>query len=227
MNYPQMRLPASHVEKCRQWAQDIIDSRRGGSPSRSISYSKDPDIFLNGRLCEVVVCQYYGLRASEALNWSFQQVDDFDLQLGALKIDVKSSEHAYAELMPYSVVRTDAGLYDGGDFSHLLMVRKVGPDEFELCGWMTKQDFADRHLVAPEGHPKAAGWIPGTWYVPIEWLEPVEQLRCYRGPYVDHAGRFVHWCQHELCGREAGRGFGVDVRQGRLGRWLCPDHVNL
>jgi hypothetical protein len=40
-------------------------------------------------------------------------------------------------------------------------------------------------------------------------------------PYFDEAGRFIHPCR--ICGREAGRGYGVALREGELGAWFCAE----
>ena len=40
-------------------------------------------------------------------------------------------------------------------------------------------------------------------------------------PYFDEAGRFIHPCR--ICGREAGRGYGVALREGKLGEWFCAE----
>ena len=228
MNFPRVIVPESHIEACRKWVAEITKPGARGEGSLSVSLHKgsaaDPEVQLAGKLREVAVCLYYGLRPSAVLNLVAGQADHHDVPLGPLRIDVKGSEHALAELMPYSVRRTDARLYENARITHLLMVRDLEPDEFELCGWMTKQDFWERHLVAPDGHPKVVNWIPGTWYVPIEWLKPVEQLRSYRGPYHDHRQRFIHYCQYELCGKWGAHGYGTHLMGGTLGEYFCAEH---
>jgi hypothetical protein len=39
--------------------------------------------------------------------------------------------------------------------------------------------------------------------------------------HIDARGRFIHHCQ---CGAEAGFGYGVDLRHGKLGTWFCAEH---
>ena len=228
MSFPRVIVPQSHIAACREWAIKMIKPGARPEGSQAIALyptsMSDIDVQLPGKLREVAVCLYYGLQPSKVLNLTIGKADHTDVQLGSIGIDVKGSDHVHAELMAYSVRRTDAGLYAKADFTHLLMVRDIEPDEFELCGWMTKQDFLERHLVAPAGHPKAANWIPGSWYVPIDWLDPVEQLRSYRGPYFDHRGRFIHYCQHELCGKPAGRSVGTHLLKDELGKWFCAEH---
>jgi hypothetical protein len=39
-------------------------------------------------------------------------------------------------------------------------------------------------------------------------------------PYFDPYGRFIHKCS---CGRDASFGFGVWLREGKLGTWYCAE----
>lgn len=182
-----------------------------------------------GKLAEVALCFYFGLQPSQTINLRPDCADHFDIPLGPIKIDVKGSYWPNAQLLSYSAGRILAGLYDTSPFTHLTLVRGELPAEGEtavqeLCGWMSKDDFTRKHLVAPDGHEKAPHFVPGTWYVPVEWCSPIEQLRSCRGPHYDHAGRLIHWCQHPLCGEEACYGYGVSTIRGQLGTWYCPAH---
>ena len=151
MSYPRVITPSSHIAACRKWATEVVKPGGRSERSRSVSLHEesatDLDTQLLGKLREVAVCIYYGLRPSEVLNLDAGRGDHYDVPLGPLRIDVKGSDHALAELMPYSVKRTDAGLYADAGFTHLLMVRDIEPNEFELCGWMTKQDFSSATLL--------------------------------------------------------------------------------
>jgi hypothetical protein len=40
-------------------------------------------------------------------------------------------------------------------------------------------------------------------------------------PYFDADGRFIHKCCR--CGRDASFGFGVSLREGKLGTWFCAE----
>jgi hypothetical protein len=42
-----------------------------------------------------------------------------------------------------------------------------------------------------------------------------------REPYYDADGRFIHRCRY--CGKEASFGFGVSLREGKLGSWCCKE----
>jgi hypothetical protein len=42
-------------------------------------------------------------------------------------------------------------------------------------------------------------------------------------PHFDGDGNFIHPCC--VCGQHATRGFGVSLRNGRLGTWYCGEHV--
>lgn len=51
----------------------------------------------------------------------------------------------------------------------------------------------------------------------MEWTAPV-----IRGLVAFQDGHFIHHC--EVCGVEAGFGYGVALNKDELGRWFCATH---
>jgi hypothetical protein len=235
LTFPRARVPDEWEQKIRKWATDLANNPNLVSDAtRAMSFyadsSKRFNVWYNGKMCEAAIMVYYGIPL-ETLQF---KPDFFDVPLGPIRIDSKGTENTAAVLLLYSVTRLARIPYSDSSnkFTHLLMVRSTEtPQVYELCGWMTKEEFELRKLVAPEAPEgnaelieKAAALVKGTWYVPVEWLHPVEQLRCYRDPYFDEEGRFIHYCQYPLCGAEAPYGTGFFPRAGKLGVHRCATH---
>lgn len=240
MAYPRVLVPDKNINECHEWALKRISKECNAlwAASRGLALYNESgtnyEVQFSGKKRECAGCVYFDLDPTETLKLKeFPKPDYYDIPLRppVALLDMKGS-HANALVMPYSVMRTEAGLYPSSRFTHLVMVRDLPFNWFEFCGWMGKDEFEARKFLAPaapEGDPKIAEiarlLIPRTWYVPISWLHPIEQLRCFRDPYIDAEGRLIHYCQYPLCGEEAPYGTGFFPRDGKLGLHRCAKHM--
>lgn len=193
-SYPIIRPPLLIPIHCGVWATEHIRPehwRRG-----SLELQLDPDsasswhVQFWGKFRECCGAIYFEKDPldSRVINWEHGKPDTgTDLIVGPaplLRIDFKGSEYNSARLAIYSKRRTDAGLYDKSTHTHLVFMRGGTTSWQELLGWMTKEEFKRRKLVAPDLPPGAdedlarrvAQLKAGTWYVPIEWLHPMIEL---------------------------------------------------
>ena len=53
---------------------------------------------------------------------------------------------------------------------------------------------------------------------------PEEEMNSVAGaePHFDADGNFIHRCR--ACGKEASFGYGVSLRNNKLGTWFCAEH---
>lgn len=169
-----VKLQPEHMAFCENYCREMM--RRRSAASRAVSWRKGEKdnlaVQLNGRCCEWAVATYFGLRPRHVLNWNFMG-DETDLTVGDKNIDVKGSQNSKAILLIYSLEITK--FYQQKRFDTLLFCRACPLPEVELVAWTTKAIFLRDHYTAPDG-PHGQKLDPGTWYMHVQDLYPIEQL---------------------------------------------------
>jgi len=179
--YPIIRLPLIDVLDSGLYANR--QTKPGAWSRRSLELSLNPDSATNwlvqfwAKAHECAGARYFALIPRDVINW-LGQPDKHDFQLApTCRPDIKGSPNPRAQAMPYSVKRWKEGLYPASEFTDLIFVRGNDTRHQEICGYMSKQEFARRRLLSPHPeYPFTQNWEAGTPFVPITWLHPIEEL---------------------------------------------------
>jgi len=165
---PIVRLSPDLVTRCQcLGAYRVERYALGFNPgSRALSsHGAESDPELQGRsvMAECAVCRYLKINP-ERLNWTGASDCGFDFEFCGLRFDIKMTKrHSHYLIWPVN----KRGIFDIEPFDALILVKQDFPD-FEIAGWLTKNEFAALHREADERHVLATG----TWYVHESALHP-------------------------------------------------------
>jgi hypothetical protein len=231
-----IKLPRLWMMRSLMYAEKAVPSY--DNPKKDKSWARPGVISINrqmlGKAGECVFCLFQNLDPDEMLNWITPWPDvGWDLIIRERKVDVKTSDTEYLiwnVLKNKELPKCPADLF--------VLVRRLRHptekqkedqkvlltlDEFEVSGWISVKEFIAKHHSAPAGH----------WMDEHTKHMHMDELRLFtdatRAGYpngfvgIDSDGLFRHFCH---CGTEAGTGFGMSLRQGKFGKWFCPEHVH-
>lgn len=142
---PRIKLPREWIDRSQLWAERSVlgyergekeNSRRYARPGidRSVSHQ-----FL-GRAAECAFCLFLGIDPGADLDWSPRPDLGWDVERFGLRIDVKGTRTAYL-MWPV----TKNGFLYQCEAHVFALVRQIEPDLYEMSGWLTLQEFIDRH----------------------------------------------------------------------------------
>jgi len=164
---PKVILSQEWMDK--SWAYAEVQAERYENGECSIYQSthgieRDVKKLANAKRCECAFCIYLGLDPGVAVNWvQAKRGDDDDRDIkweggGILRlVDVKSTRRG-GQYLFWPIGKN--AVFEKKKFNTLALVTHDG-NEFEIMGWLTKDEFRDMRQVAPAGHKLTKG----TWHV--------------------------------------------------------------
>jgi hypothetical protein len=167
-------LPSDLVRRCRQYGYEAVAKYARGEQENSHAYSyrgadKDPEVWQLSKMGECVFAIEHALDPLAAVNWICRP-DKHDVQLDNVRVEIKSS-HPRAKYLFWSIVKN--GLFAAAEFDVIVLTRVSLKYEVGYsAGWVTKQEFADQHLVAGPDHKLDEG----TWYMEQPSLHEMQTL---------------------------------------------------
>lgn len=162
---PDVLLSDEDIDVCRRFGERVVAGYASGLKCTKASMNgleADPEAQAWARMGEVGFCRYYDLNPATALDWGDLPDGGYDVEIGNTRIDIKSFKPRY-QYLTWPISKN--GYYDNKQFDHLYAV-EVHYRAVRMLGWVTKDEFFEKHLVAPERHPLMAG----TWYMPLKDL---------------------------------------------------------
>lgn len=234
-----MKLPRVWMLRSLKFGTDARDSYLKEGSKKDQSRSRPGVLTINrqmlGKSCECVLCLYQGMDPMKALDWRTPKPDvGWDLIIRTAKVDVKGTDTEY---LMWNVRKRHELVNCPADRFVLIRRLKRPPkkeennadalmelDQFEVTGWIGVKEFIAKHHVAGPDHPHLE---VHTQHMHMSEIRPFTEANRagFRNGFVgyDEHGLFRHFCR---CGTEAGNGFGVSLRQNKLGIWYCPEHLH-
>ena len=166
-------LPRSISNRCLRFGCEVVISYRVGNNDNSLSVSShdaenDPLLQAQGKAGECAVCLWRG-GSIEQLNWQNRPDGGFDLMIDKYRVDVKTID-INKRFLIWPINKRH--LFHVKQFDVMILVKAALPFEFHICGYVSKQRFAERHRVADAAHPLS----PGTWYMENSQLGDIEDF---------------------------------------------------
>lgn len=211
-------------ERCRNYAQQVIDGYAKGDWPESRFYSthnfeKNFEGWFYSKMAECAFAVWCGYSNPEDhVQWLAGPDNGGDVPWRGWVLDVKSTKFTSRHLLwPANKVRT----YDKKIFDALVLMKHTHDDQWFPAGWATKRQFKEQHRVVSSDE----NMTEGNWVMHEDKLRPMSELidLRYRAGFVgyDKDGHFVHYCH---CGEWGAFGFGVSQLRGKLGTWYCAAH---
>ena len=248
---PRVTLMEPWLRRSRQWGERSSLDYILGKKEASRKYARpgidtDPKWQILGKMGECAYALYLRLDPYESIDWGpvcdrgidllppKQLADHLVKHIG---IDVKTSTTDY---LIWPVTKT---FQSPADIFTLAVPIEHGSITFELCGWVTVDQFTKHHDTAPPPNH----FDPGTPHLHRSMLWPATDLiapnaldiirdkaqreiikQPDKPPYQqpgfvgsDPEGHFVHYC---WCGQWGSFGVGCFLLRGKLGTWFCREH---
>lgn len=173
-DYPLIDVPTELVVECMRDAKRMAAGFAAGlwAKSRSVStHGMESNVadLTRARIAEVAHRIYYGLDPRGAFRDTIDSGFDIIVPANRVRADVKAHK-PWSQWACWPVGKNR--LYPDKQFD-VLTWGLVEGTECWLAGWMTKEDFFRRKMVAGPNHKLDEG----TWHVPLKWLEPIATLR--------------------------------------------------
>lgn len=193
MSKPLITLSAYWLRRAEDFATTVVEGYRLGRKdfSRRLTVPGKPAIWgnaavqLTGRLGEIAWCEYLGLDANTALDWSAWCDHGADFTIGKHAIDVKTTNHAHGSRLIWPVSKND--YWNKKAFTALALARVETGDDVRLLGIVSKTRFA-KECVTSDGGDRL---VPGTRFMHAERLCPPhdfkEMVRAETQKVSDHA----------------------------------------
>jgi len=164
---PKVTLPQEWMDKSMAYAELQVRRYENGECSTYRSthgVESDVETLANAKRCECAFAIYLGLDPAQAVNWvQAKRGDDDDRDIewvgkGGLRlVDVKSTRRG-GQYLFWPIGKNDD--FETKKFNTLVLVTHAD-NEFEIMGWLTKDEFRAMRQVAPAGHKLTKG----TWHV--------------------------------------------------------------
>lgn len=168
-----MQIPDALWPHCVAWAERFVASYRDGGPHTRSSRGMEYDVLklAQARAAECFFALYLGLDPLRVLGAGVGPDAGYDLVAGGVRYDVKWTKAGHYLTWPAKKV----AIFDRTAFDRLVLVKGEHPD-FEIAGWIGKDEFRARHGVAGAEHILD----PGTWFMHELELRAPGLLRLWR-----------------------------------------------
>jgi len=244
------KLPADLFKKCEEYAALVISKYAEGKNARSSSISthgaqRNEKLWTEAKAAECIFALECDLDPITSLNWK-PVTDHYDVMFMDRRIDVKSGQFRDTRLI---WPRGKNHLYDQKQFDLLVFTKfDLETRSGFSQGWITKQRFRRERLIAGEDHVLDTGTryidqdrldsMESLLNIPddSDWLSLIAQSRGITKP-TEEPEKVVENLKHTsdfkpgepfehpcYCGKPGLFGFGVSLRNEKLGTWYCGEH---
>jgi hypothetical protein len=165
-------LPSDLIERSKCYGEQVVVGYRRGDNPNSFDVSSHGAEFnvalqSHARMAECAFCEWAGIDANLALDWSRTTDDGWDVIYTGKRVDIKGTR-AHGRYLIWPLNKRH--IWNNKPFDYLALVRGDDPI-FEVVGWVSKRRFEANFQTAGPDHVLDAG----TWHMHAKDLDEIPE----------------------------------------------------